>query len=137
MSARQDRRARELAAIHVAKKELGLDEETYRLLLRGILGVDSARELDAEGRRRLLDHFHSRGWVSRAKGRSRPAGDRSGLIGKIRAQLAAADRPHAYADGMARHMFKVDRFEWCTPDQLRRIVAALGYDAKRHGRAQR
>lgn len=136
MKAQQDRHRRELAAIHIAKQQLGLDEETYREVLRNVAGVTSAANLDAAGRRKVLDHFRAHGWQSRSKGRPRPAGDRQSLIAKIRAQLAAADRPDAYADGMARHMFKVDRFEWCTPDQLRRIVAALTYDAKRHERAK-
>lgn len=134
--ATEDRRRRELAQIHLGKKQLGLDEETYRALLWSVWRVRSAADLDEAGRRAVLDHMKQRGFRPRRKGRGTPAVSREDLVRKIRAQLAAADRPDAYADGVARRMFQVERFEWCTPDQLRRIVAALAYDAKRRGRSQ-
>ncbi|MFV2949690.1 phage protein GemA/Gp16 family protein, partial [Pseudomonas japonica] len=72
------------------------------------------------------------------KAKSRPApnpsDERKALIGKIEAQLTEAARPWAYADAMAVRMFQVERVEWCDPEQLRRLVAALAYDARRHGR---
>lgn len=123
-----DRRA-ELAKIHVAKKQLGLDDETYRDMLWTVARVRSAADLDEAGRRKVLEHLTARGFRTRRKGRSTPAADKGPLIGKIRALLG--ERPDAYADGMARRMFHVERFEWCTADQLRRIVAALNYDRRR------
>ena len=39
-------RRRKLAIIHVAKKELGLDDESYRALLEGAAGVRSAAEIE-------------------------------------------------------------------------------------------
>jgi len=124
-----DRRA-ELAKIHVAKKCLGLDDETYRAMLWTCARVQSAKDLDAVGRQKVLDHLKARGFKGRRKGRSRPPANREALIAKIRAQLG--DRPDGYADAMARRMFHVERYEWCAPDQLRKIVAALNYDAKRN-----
>lgn len=130
-------RNRQLAAIHAAKRDLCLDEDSYRDMLWTIGRVRSAADLDEHGRARVLDHLKSRGWKARRKGRPTPAVDREGLVRKIRAMLAAAGRPDGYADGMSRHMFGVARFEWCDPDQLRRLVAALAIDAKRHGRLPR
>ena len=57
------------------------------------------------------------------------------LIAKIGALLAEAGRGWAYADGIARKMFRSDSLRFCDPEQLRNIVAALEYDKKR--RAQR
>jgi hypothetical protein len=48
--------------------------------------------------------------------------------------LAAADRPWGYADSMAARMYKVSRVAFCNPKQLQGVIAALVYDAKRHGR---
>jgi len=124
-------RNRDLAKIHVAKKQLGIDDDTYRDMLWTIARVRSAADLDAAGRLAVLDHLQSRGFKPRRKGRSTPAVDKAALVSKIRAQLG--DRPDAYADGMSRKMFGVERFEWCTPQQLWKIVAALNYDAKRKG----
>ena len=49
-----DARRRDLAAIHIAKADAGLDDDTYRAMLREVAGVDSARDLDAAGRRAVL-----------------------------------------------------------------------------------
>lgn len=126
-----DTRARELGMIHVAKKQLRLDDDVYRDMLWSIARVRSAADLDAAGREAVIAHLKGRGFKSTTKRRARPPADRAALVAKIRALLIAADRADAYADGIAKHMFRVERFEWCDPDQLRRIVAALNYDAKR------
>lgn len=46
--------AQKLAVIHIAKKELGLSEEMYREILRKAAGVESAKDLDEEGFRKLM-----------------------------------------------------------------------------------
>lgn len=132
-----DKRAADLAAIHLAKKQLGLDDETYRAMLRDVCGVASAAELDAAGRRKFLAHLATKGFQRKPTRRPAPAPERQALIKKIRAMLIEADRPDAYADGMAKRMCKVDRMEWCTPDQLGKIVAALVYDFKRRAKKER
>ena len=51
-------RTRDLAAIHVAKKALGLTDEAYRdRMARVCNGVRSAALLDAAGRQRFLAHL--------------------------------------------------------------------------------
>jgi len=125
-----DLRKRELAQIHVAKAQLGLDDDTYRAMLWTVARVKSAADLDWAGRKKVLDHLKDKRFKS--KSRPAPAASKAGLVSKIRAQLIAlANKPDAYADGMARHMFKVERFEWCDPAQLGKIIAALGYQQKR------
>ncbi|MGL4885496.1 MAG: phage protein GemA/Gp16 family protein [Aeromonas veronii] len=52
----------------------------------------------------------------------------------MEAQLAAAGRTWAYADAMAMRICKVERLEWCDEPQLQKLIAALNYDANRHGR---
>lgn len=60
-----DVRNRQLAMIHVAKKELGLDEDLYRAILWEVCGVESSKDLDLAGRNRLLEHFREKGFKSR------------------------------------------------------------------------
>jgi hypothetical protein len=65
-SGEDDRRKRLLAKIHIAKKELGLGDDTYRDVLEKVTGKRSAsgctdRELGA-----VMDHFKSLGFVPRA-----------------------------------------------------------------------
>lgn len=129
-----------LAKIHIAKKAIGLDDDTYRTLLARVAGVTSAKDLNPRQVSAVLAEFQRLGWQPPAKPTSRPAPnpapDRKKLIGKIEAQLATAGRPWAYADAMCSRMFKVERVEWCDSDQLQRLVAALVYDARRHGRPE-
>jgi len=131
-------RKSELAMIHVAKKSLGLEDDVYRSILIKITGKDSSSELDARGRKALIDHFKSLGFkvVAKRAGRARPAGvgDRQLYVRKIEAQLTAAGRPWAYADALAKRICGIERIDWCEPADLLKIITALNYDARRHGR---
>lgn len=137
MSARRtvdtDQRRRDLARIHLGAARLGLDDATYRDMLWSVSRVRSARDLGHEERQRVIAHLQARGAYpdDRRPRRPRPPRDRAALVGKVRALLLSAGLTDAYGDGIARRMFGADRYEWCDPDQLRRIVAALIYAARR------
>ncbi|MGL5306163.1 MAG: gp16 family protein [Aeromonas veronii] len=129
----------QIAKIHIAKVQLGLDDEEYRALLGRVAGVSSAKDLDPRQIGAVLAAFEKLGWQPKApakQGRKRPniKTTRQRLLGKIEAQLTAAGRPWTYADGVALKVCKVERIEWCDEVQLRNIVIALNYDANRHGR---
>ena len=126
-----DLRRRELAAIHLGAKALGLDRDVYEDMLFSIARVRSARDLDSGARKRVLDHLRSRGFKSKRAGRPTPASDRIPMIAKIRMILAEAGRVDAYADGIAQKMFGVERYEWLPPDQMHKLVSALVYDQRR------
>ena len=102
MIASPDDRRRELAQIHIAKKDLGIDEDTYRLMLRTIARVDSAADLNAEGRRQVIAHLKARGFKPKIP-----------------------SKPSKFKDSAW------DWVNNAAPDQLRRIVAALEYDRRR------
>lgn len=136
-----NRRNGQLSKIHIARKDLGLDDETYRALLARVAGVRSAKGLNARQMGAVLAEFERLGWQAKpaaTMGRKAPspAADRAKLVGKVEAFLAEAKRSWAYADGMALRMFKVERVEWLDAGQLHRLVAALAYDAQRHGRIE-
>lgn len=124
-----------LAQIHIAKAQLGLDDETYRAMLWGVARVTTAADLDHAGRAKVLAHLKASGFKDRRAGKPRPAPDRAAQMSKIEALLADAGREWAYAHGMAKRMFAIERLEFCTPDHLQRLIAALVYDQKR--RAER
>ncbi len=130
-------RRRDLAKIHIAKKQLGLDETAYREMLSGIAGVESAADLDCPGRRRVIAHLKSCGFQpmhksARASGMHRPpAKEKAPMISKIHAILIELSLPWSYADAMARKMFRVDRLRWLHTEQLHKLTAALIYHQKR------
>jgi len=74
------RRKDDLAKIHIARKELAIDEDSYRQIIRDIGGADSgsSADLDMAGRRRVLQHFRDKGWRSKVKGKRAPAKAASG-----------------------------------------------------------
>ena len=90
-----DTRRSDLAKIHIAKKDLALDDETYRHVIREVGKVESGSSADLTpiGRARVLQHFRSKGWKARrscaqhTQKRTTSDGDvlaNSGQIWKIR-----------------------------------------------------
>jgi phage gp16-like protein len=128
-----------LAKIHIAKKELNLDDDIYRDILHTQFKKRSSRDLSDFQCVKLLQHFESLGWKQtaakqRSHGKKPHHMDKSAYLSKIEALLAEAGRSWAYANGMAKHMYKVDNLQFCEQDQLRGIVSALVRNAKKEGR---
>ncbi|MFO7578127.1 MAG: regulatory protein GemA [Pelovirga sp.] len=52
----------DLAKIHIAKKDLGLDDDTYRGILWDRYHLDSAADLTPRQAADLIDLFRAKGW---------------------------------------------------------------------------
>jgi phage gp16-like protein len=137
-----DLRKKDLAQIHINKQKLGLTEENYRALLVGLTGKNSTKEMDQKERwqvireqRRLLGDKAAqkapRGHFVGKPARQSPESGKQALLGKIEALLADRQLPWQYVHSMAQGMFKVSCVEWCNPDQLWRIVAAMEIQKRR------
>lgn len=125
--------------IQIARRQLGMEDDSYRALLERVAGVSSSTKLTPRQIGRVLAELERLGWTSTStKPAGRPAPqvteDRQPLVNKIEAFLAEAGRPWSYADAIGKRVCKVDRVEWMDCEQLRKLIAALAYDAKRHGR---
>lgn len=142
-----DARKRDLAKIHIAKKQLGLDDDTYRALLLEVAGVESAADLDEAGRYKVLNQLYRRGFVSSSGKKPHPgqphnlkSTNRGPLLRKIEALLADKGRlegryiPWSYARGILKRQCGVEQLEWATEEQLRGVIAALSVHAKRRTR---
>jgi phage gp16-like protein len=132
------RRRKQLAAIHAARRDLGLDEDGYRLMLSEVAGVGSAKDLDAAGRQRVLDHLRRVGWEAKPRQRvgKHPGTphnlDRKPLLQKIEAQLADMGLPWSYADAIAQRQAGIDRVAWLRKlEDLRAVVAALAVEQEK------
>ena len=133
-----DQRRRELAAIHAASKDLGLDEDAYRALLEGQTGQRSAGQLDAAMRQKVLERLRELGWNPQpGRKRPQPARSRRRQLDKIEALLADIARlqgkpvPWQYADAIAARVCGVDRVEWVATRDLGKVIAALTYQQRR------
>ena len=139
-------RRRSLAAIHATAHQLGLDDDVYRDLVHRVsaehgeaqrsAGKCSQKQLDAianELRRQV-------GKPAKAAARAavwagKPKGDLTPQLTKIEALLADAGREWAYAHALAKRLCDgTARVEWCNPDQLAKVIAAMQIDANRRAR---
>lgn len=131
----EDRRKTDLAAIHIAKVELGLDEDNYRFILDSICGVDSAGKLDYMGRQKLLMYFRSLGWKPGKPGEKKPPAGRrkaQGQEAKIWAlwfelyRLGGTKSKTIHAlNAFCKRMTEVERVEWLTAAQANVVIEAL------------
>lgn len=76
-----------IAAIHVAKKQLGLDDDTYRAKLQNITGKQSTKAMSEAERQKVLSVLRNEGFAPKAASR-RPDG-RLKLSGKYAKKLQA------------------------------------------------
>ncbi|WP_321532290.1 phage protein GemA/Gp16 family protein [uncultured Desulfuromonas sp.] len=130
-----------LQKIHIAKKDLALDDDTYRdaILMISNGRTDSSKHLLKREKDDLLKHFESLGWQPKRPKRKpnnmdkKTSGGRR--LAKIGAMLAAGKKPWSYADAMAKHMYDVDsvRFLHSRPADLRGIISALQKEGEKKG----
>lgn len=136
----RDHRNADLAKIHVAKKQLNMSDDDYRAMLWTQGRVHSSKDLDHAGRASVLDYLKAIGFKAEAKASTRrrqrptPAPEKLKLVRRIRAQLISLKNlPDTYADGISKQMYGVEFYEWCNPDQLHAISAALAAQQRKLG----
>ncbi|MDR2220995.1 MAG: regulatory protein GemA [Methylobacillus sp.] len=142
---RTTERKRELAQIHIAKAQLGLDDETYRDMLWTVGRARSAGDLDHAGRRRVLEHLTARGWkksrpqqgtdewafISTAAEAKRP------LLKKILMQCRDLKVSKRYAEAIAKRQCGYGRkLEMMSLGELWVLVGALQRTQDHKGKAQ-
>ena len=120
----------ELAQIHIARTQLGMDEESYRNVLWTVARVRSSKDLDWSGRKRVLDHMKACGFKVLSKklatAHTPLALTKEEIEAKIATQLKALEQNWPYAYGVGRRIFpKVSRFEFLTAEQLGDVSSAL------------
>ena len=128
----QIERGKLIKLIHVAKRELKLDDGMYRDTLQNTVGKTSSKDCTMLELRKILDTLKSKGFTVTPK---EPQPDvvnhNQPMLDKIGALLADGGYPWAYAKGMAKKMYNKEDLRFCNGDELRGIVAALAYNKKR------
>lgn len=144
-----------LAKIHIAKKELGLDDELYRVILEDEFGVKSAAYLSVKEMERLVQRFITKGWKGKSR-QDRPATmtagkqDRQESKGKnteqqveklkerIGQELVGSELTEQRMRGLVRKICGVDDLKWCgDARRLKQLLAVIsriideGQDASR------
>jgi len=127
------RRKKDLARIHLLKKDLQLDDDSYRDLLEKLTGKRSAGKLTGPERNKVLIYMSRHTTRKRYPGRPNNT-DSNAQLKKIEALLSEAKRPWEYARAIAERMHGKKRLEFCDSNELSGVIAALIMDAKKHGR---
>lgn len=132
--------SRSIAAIHVAKKELGLDDDTYRAALVQVTGKSSSAAMSEAERRKVLEHFRQRGFKGAATGRRQPLEGR--FAGKLQALWIAGwnlglvrDRDDRALIAFVKRQTGIDhvRFLRHGQDAMKAIEALKGWLARAGG----
>ena len=114
-----------LAKIHIAKKELALDDDAYRGLLRRVAGVESSRDLTDARAAAVIAEFKRLGWQPKAS--TRPPAERA-EIRKIYAMwgaLHAGPLDRAALRKWVKGRFSVSAPEFLKPVQAREAIEQL------------
>ena len=122
----RDPRRALLAKVHIAKKELGLDDVVYRMILYEEFGAGSAAELTNGELDQLIARFESRGWQSRpSSGAGQAQAD--ALRRKAEQVMAEAGIGGKRARALVQKVCQVADLRFCQdPRRLKRLLAALG-----------
>lgn len=124
-----------LSKIHVAKNQLAMDDDSYRMMLQRLTGKTSSKDITEREAGRVMAEFRAKGFIEksspRRKGKPHNFNTLPALITKVEALLADMKLDWAYADGIAKQMFKIERCAWLNEIQLKAIIAALDNKRKK------
>ena len=126
--------------VHIGKKQLALDDGTYRAVLEQVTGKASSKDCSALELRKVVEHMESHGFkVTPAKKHKTYKPDaataKQPLIDKIEALLADSKLPWSYADAIAKQMYGIDKLTFCSARQLSGVVTALTKRAQKQAKS--
>lgn len=147
-----------LIKVQIARKELGLADDDYRMILSRLTGHSSSADCSDADLGRVLDEFKAKGWTPKvvaggklrgregkviiddplAPHRHRPADHPSAK--KARALWLSLwnlgevrDPSESALESFARRQLKVERLQWADQAQVYKLIEALKAMAERAG----
>ncbi|MDC5753837.1 regulatory protein GemA [Vibrio europaeus] len=141
-----NQRNRLIQIIHVAKRELALEDDVYRMLLESTTGKTSCSKMNIKELEQVLDALESKGFKRQGNTSKKPFKKRlspksgkskNAIIDKCRAvwiQMAVhgfvRDRSENALDSYAQRILKkdpnkVDCIAWCDENQAATVLEAL------------
>ncbi len=133
------------AKIQIAKKEIGLDEATYRTVMFNLFGVNSAKKLSERQLVELVNHFKARGF----KPKKAASEGRKVAVGREHSKMRAlwlslwhlgviSDASEEALVGFARRVtggksFGIEALQWVRADDASAVIEALKERLARDG----
>jgi len=134
------KRKRMLGVVHMAAKQLGLDTDDYRAIVRRVTGCNSAGDCSPAQLHRLIAEFERLGYKGKAKS-SRDANKASHPIARkaralwigLHALGAIDDVSEKALERFAKRQLKIDRLHWADQSRAFPLIEALKARAEREG----
>lgn len=123
-----------ISKIHVARKQLALDEDTYRDALEGQTGHRSSAQMSDKEIIKCLRHFESLGWQPKAKPKKYDdqRGDAYSATPKQKRLIEALWHNIYRGNDETKHLrqflwnhFKVSDLRFCDKDKAHQAIEAL------------
>lgn len=127
-----------LAKVHLAKKQLGLNESDYRAVLERVSGVASCSAMSDAALHDVIAEFQRLGWkaiVPAAKrGADHPAAKKARALWICLHQLGVVRNPSERAlEAFAQRQLGCDRLQWADQALTYKLIEALKAMAERAG----
>lgn len=128
-------RKKRLASIHIARKALALEEESYRALLYRVTGQTSAKELTDAQLRDVVSEFKRLGWrgVRQYPAARTPEVRKIFAIWKSLSGVLTCNGSRAGLRAFVERQVGVSDPNFLNGAQARQVVEALKSIQKRHG----
>lgn len=125
-------RARLIRLVHVAKRDLAMDDGDYRALLARIGKAESSADLGIPALRKVLEHMKRAGFQVRPKapgGRAKAADGQSRKIRALWLDLhgrgAVRDPSEAALGAFVRRMTGVEALQWLDSAKSSKVIEEL------------
>lgn len=123
--------AKKIALVHVAKRQLGLDEDTYRDILRRWGGVESSVDLDPVGFQKVMIRMEHLGF--RSTWTKRTFGDRQGMASpeqvnymrRLWEQFDPEDKREAHLNAWLHKYHHVSALRFVSAEKAAKVIPAL------------
>ena len=127
-----------MVKIHIAKKDLHLDDDTYRDVLWRVTGKRSCKDMTIAQLQDVVKDMEASGFKPKSapKHGKKPSvvSKREPLMGKIHAMLTDMGLHWNYAHGMCEKMFGIKRLQWLNDSQLYKLTQALSVHQQREAK---
>lgn len=121
---------KQLSVIHIAKKELGLDDDTYQSVLYQLDGVTSSKDLSPAGFHLVMSYFTKCGF--RSTWTKRTFGDRGDMASPAQVDLVrdlwkkySGDEGDVGWNAWIKKYFKVSALRFVDDRTIGKVITAL------------
>lgn len=132
-----------IAKIHIAKNDLRLDDGSYRDILKRVTSKDSCKNMTENQLKAVINEFKKYCWKPKASQTTakhygtKPTASvelpsRQTMIDKVGAILADMGMHWNYAHAMSNNMFGKLQLQFCTDDEMFKVMQALIVYQRRH-----